>query len=66
MLLITNCFTVTIKDVISDLIGILYLFCFHCTYDDRVDRRNSGVRSVIERITVETEDTLYKTSMIRN
>ena len=66
MLLITNCFTITIKGVISDLIGVLYLFCFHCTYDDRVGRRNSGVRSGIERLTVETVDTLYKTSVIRN
>ena len=41
VLLITNCFTITIKGVISDLIGVLYLFCFHCTYDDRVDRRNN-------------------------
>ena len=66
MLLITNCFTITIKGVISDLIGVLYLFCFHCTYDDRVDSRNSGVRSGIERLTVETVDTLYKTSVVRN
>ena len=41
MLLITNCLTVKIKGVISDLIGVLYLFCFHCTYDDRVDHRNN-------------------------
>ena len=34
--------------MISDLIGVLY-FVFHCTYDDQVDRRNSGVRTVIER-----------------
>ena len=40
VLLITNCLTVKIKGVISDLIGVLY-FCLHCTYDDRVDRRNS-------------------------
>ena len=60
MLLITNSFTVAIKGVISDLIGVLYLFCFHCTYDDRVDRRNSGVRSGIKPLTVKTEDTLYK------
>ena len=39
VLLITNCFTITIKGVISDLIGVLYLFCFHCTYDDQVDRQ---------------------------
>ena len=39
VLLITYCFTVTTKGVISDLIGVLYLFCFHSTYDDRVDRR---------------------------
>ena len=39
--LIKNCLTVKIKGVISDLIGVLYLFCFHCTYDDRVDRRNN-------------------------
>ena len=66
MLLITNCFTVTIKSVISDLIGVLYLFCFHCTYDDQVDRRNSGVRTGMKRLTVETLDTLYNTSIIRN
>ena len=42
--------------MISGLIGVLYLV-FHCTYDDQVDRRNSGVRSGIERLTVETEDT---------
>ena len=41
VLLITNCFTVIIKGVISDLIGVLYLFCFHCTYDDRIDWRNN-------------------------
>ena len=44
VLLITNCFTITIKGVISDLIGVLY-FCFHCTYDDRVDRRNNTIFS---------------------
>ena len=36
--------------VISDLFGVLY-FVFHCTYDDQVHRRNSGVRSGIERLT---------------
>ena len=68
VLLITSCLTVKIKSVISDLIGVLsaYLFCFHCTYDDRVDRRNSGVRSGIEWLTVEKVDALYKTSVIRN
>ena len=39
-MLITNCFTVKIKRVISDLIGVLY-FVFHCTYDDQLDRRNN-------------------------
>ena len=46
-----SCFTITIKGVISDLIGVLYLFCFHCTYDDRVDSRNNintGVISVLQ------------------
>ena len=55
-----------LKLVIIDLIGVLYLFCFHCIYDDRVDRRNSGVRTGIKRLTVETVDALYKTSVIRN
>ena len=31
-----------------------------------VDRRNSGVRTGIEWLTVERVDTLYKTSVIRN
>ena len=52
--------------MISDLIGVLYFVCFHRTYDDRVERRNSGVRSGIKRLTVETVDTLYKTSMVCN
>ena len=29
------------QGVISDLIGVLYLYCFHCTYDDQVDLRNN-------------------------
>ena len=62
---ITNCLTVTIKGVISDLLGVLYLFCFHCTYDDRLDGRDSGVRSGIERLTVEIVDTLYKTDVYK-
>ena len=41
MLAFTNCFNEKIKSVISDLIGVLYLFCFHCTHDDQVDRRTS-------------------------
>ena len=48
--------------MISDLIGVLYLFCFHCTYDDQVGRRNSGVRTGIQRLTVERVDTLYTVS----
>ena len=47
---ITNCFTITIKGVISDLIGVLYLLCFHCTYDDRVDRRNNILISAYNRV----------------
>ena len=38
---IQMCIRDRIKGVISDLIGVLYLFCFHCTYDDRVDRCNN-------------------------
>ena len=44
--------------MVSDLIGVLY-FVFHCTYDDQVDWHNSGVRTGIEWLTVETVDTLY-------